>query len=90
MKAYVTRAGIRFVGMMAFQTTKPKGTFDAILDALNATTLKSGKRALIESADQCVVDHNIPDIDAVRILNKNGIAANMAENEISVPATDTV
>jgi hypothetical protein len=88
LKAYLNDQGIRFVGMMGFQTTKPKGTFEAILDGLKATTLKSGKRVFVESADRCVVYHNIPNADAVKLLTDNGIAVNLAENDPTIPARE--
>lgn len=87
MKAYINNQGIRFVGVMGFQTTQPKGTLDKILDALKATKLKNGKRVIIESADQCVTYHNIPDADAVKVLTDHGIAVNLAEND-SFPASE--
>lgn len=85
MKAYISSQGIRFVGMMQFQAQQPRGTFDRILDALKATTLKSGTRAFIESPDQCVVYYNIPQADAVKVLTDSGIAVGLAENELLIP-----
>jgi hypothetical protein len=88
LKAYLNDQGIRFVGMMAFQTTKPKGTFEAILDGLKATTLKNGKRVIVESVDRCVVYHNVSNADAVKLLTDNGIAVNLAENDPTIPSRE--
>jgi hypothetical protein len=81
VKAYINNQGIRFVGVMGFQTTKPKGTLDTILERLKATTLKSGKRVFIESADECVAYHNVPNADAITIPTEYGIAVNIADND---------
>ena len=81
MKAYINNQGVRFVGVMGFQTTQPKGTLETILDALKATKLKNGKRVRIESADQCVTYHNVPNADAIKILTDHRIAVNLADSD---------
>jgi predicted amino acid racemase len=82
LKAYINHQGVRFVGMTGFQTTQPQGILETILERLKATTLKSGKRVFIESADECVAYHNVPNVEAIAILNEYGIAVNLAGNDM--------
>jgi hypothetical protein len=84
MKAYLTSQGIRFVGVMGFQAEKPTGTFEKLLDDLRASRLQNGERIYVESADQCIVYHNITDAAATKLLMDNGIPVNMAENDPSI------
>jgi len=84
MKAYLDTEGIRFVEVMGFQASKPKGTIETILNRLKATKLKSGKRIIPESADSFFACHNVSDSEAIAILNEYSIAVNMAGNDSDV------
>ena len=84
MKAYLNNQGIRFVEVMGFQTSRPKGAIETILDRLKATKLQNGKRVITESADSFVAYHNVADTEAVAILNEYGVAVNMAGSDSDV------
>jgi hypothetical protein len=85
MTAWVNKQGIRFKGVMGFQTTSPKGTLETLLDKLGARIQQSGKRVFMESADEMVVYHTIPDAEAVSILQEFGIEAHLAP-DLTLPA----
>ncbi|MGA9447290.1 MAG: hypothetical protein WBV26_12650 [Candidatus Sulfotelmatobacter sp.] len=78
MTAWVNEQGIRFKGVMGFQTASPKGTLETLLDKLGARIQQSGKGVFMESADEMVVYHTIPDVEAVSILQEFGIEAHLA------------
>jgi hypothetical protein len=83
MQAWVNDAGIRFKGLMGFQTSSPKGTFEGILDKLQARKLANDKRLQLISANDGVAYHTIPTVEAVKLLRASGIETYWADEPLS-------
>src|SRR5712692_2495809 len=83
MDAWVNDIGIRLKGLETFQSTRPKGTLDAILDKLKARSLKNGTRLYLQSVDDAIIYHTIPSAEAVKILQASGIETHYAQSPIT-------
>jgi hypothetical protein len=82
MQAWVNDAGVRFKGLIGFQTSSPKGTLEGILDNLQAHKLASGKRLQLTSADDGVAYHAIPTVEAVKLLRACGVETYWADEPL--------